>query len=278
VNNPPPLAERLLVKLLPESAQAVCIKGDLREEYREYAHALGPSAANRWYWRTMFCAAARYRWVHLRSGDTDWPASGWSTKKSAMRDSIQDIRYGIRCLARSPGFSIIVILTLSLGIGANTMIFSVINSLLLRPLPYPEPQQLVALNHVYPSVDLVAGVSAPGFRDYRDRTRSFESMAVARDWSANLTGVGDPVRVTGSLVSADYFETYAVAPVLGRSFLPDEDAPGNNHVVVLSHGFWTLRLGGDPEQTISRRTRSRRCSADHSCPMRMRPETTTSWC
>jgi predicted permease len=117
---------------------------------------------------------------------------------------------------------------------------------LLRPLPYPRPEQLVTLNHIYPSVDLVAGVSLPGFRDYRDRTRSFESVAVTRTWSANLTGVGDPVRVDGSRVSAGYFETYAIRPVLGRSFRPEEETPGNDHVVVLSHGFWRLRLGGDP--------------------------------
>jgi len=247
MNNPPPLAERLLEMLLPDNAQAVCIKGDLREEYREFARAIGDPRANRWYWRTVISTAARYRWVHLRSGTTDLPSSGWQTRKSSMRDSVRDLRYGIRCLIRSPGFSMVVILTLALGIGANTMIFSVINSLLLRPLPYPEPEQLVTLNHIYPSVDLVAGVSPPGFRDYRDRTRSFGSVAVTREWSANLTGVGEPVRVDGSRVSADYFDVFAIAPVLGRSFLAEEDTPGNEHVVVLSHGFWKLRLGGDPD-------------------------------
>jgi putative ABC transport system permease protein len=141
---------------------------------------------------------------------------------------------------------VIVIVTLALGIGANTTIFSIVNSLLLRPLPYPEPEQLVTLNHIYPSVDLVAGVSPPGFRDYRDRTQSFESVAITRGWSANLTGVGEPVRVTGSRVSADYFKTYGIAPAIGRSFLAEEDSPGNEHVVVLSDGFWKLRLGSDP--------------------------------
>jgi len=164
-----------------------------------------------------------------------------------MRNSLQDFRYGTRRLIRSPAFSVIVIVTLALGIGANTTIFSIVNSLLLRPLPYPEPGQLVTLNHIYPSVDLVAGVSPPGFRDYRDRTQSFASVAITRGWSANLTGVGEPVRVTGSRVSADYFKTYAVAPAIGRSFLAEEDNPGNEHVVVLSDAFWKLRLGSDPD-------------------------------
>jgi len=164
-----------------------------------------------------------------------------------MTESLRDLRYGVRRLTRSPTFTVVVILTLALGIGANTTIFSIVNSLLLRPLPYPEPGQLVTLNHVYPSVDLVAGVSAPGFRDYRDRTQSFENVAITRRWSANLTGIGEPVRVLGSRVSADYIETFGIAPTNGRSFLPQEDEPGSEHVVVISDGFWKSRLGGRPD-------------------------------
>jgi len=160
-----------------------------------------------------------------------------------MSESLRDLRYGVRRLTRSPTFTVVVILTLALGIGANTTIFSIVNSLLLRPLPYPEPGELVTLNHVYPSVDLVAGVSAPGFRDYRDRTQSFENVAITRGWSANLTGIGEPVRVTGSRVSVGYFETYAVVPTMGRSLLSQEDNPGTEHVVVISDGFWKARLG-----------------------------------
>jgi ABC-type antimicrobial peptide transport system permease subunit len=106
---------------------------------------------------------------------------------------------------------------------------------------------LVTLNHVYPSVDLVTGISAPGFRDYRDRTQSFDNVAITRGWSANLTGLGDPVRVTGSRVSANYFQTYGIVPVNGRSFLPQEDLPGNEHVAVISDGFWKRRLGSAPD-------------------------------
>ncbi len=246
--SPPSPAERWLRRSLPRDVTGLSMVGDLGEEYRDLARSIGRTAANRWYWRAALSLAARYNWTRLRSMLTgDRPTAGWTNRKSNMSDSIHDLRYGIRCLLRSPGFSVIVLLTLALGIGANTTIFSVVNSLLLRPLPYPEPERLVTLNHIYPSVDLVAGVSPPGFRDYRDRAQSFESVAISRGWSANLTGVGEPVRVPGGRVSADYFRTYGISPVTGRSFMPEEDRPGNEHVVVLSDGFWQLRLGSDAD-------------------------------
>jgi putative ABC transport system permease protein len=160
---------------------------------------------------------------------------------------LHDFNWGARRLVRSPFFSVTIILTLALGIGANTTIFSIVNSLLLQPLPYPEPGQLVTLNHIYPSHDLVAGVSAPGFRDYRERTGCFTEVAITRGWGANLTGVAEPLRVRGSRVSSTYFETYGIAPRLGRSFLPEEDVPGNQYVVVVSDGFWRRHLGSDPD-------------------------------
>jgi predicted permease len=163
-----------------------------------------------------------------------------------MSNWLHDFNWGVRRLVRSPVFSVTVILTLALGIGANTTIFSIVNSLLLQPLPYPEPGQLVTLNHIYPSHDLVAGVSPPGFRDYRERTGCFTEVAITRGWGANLTGVAEPLRVSGSRVSSAYFETYGIAPRLGRSFLPEEDVPGNQYVVVVSDGFWKRHLGSDP--------------------------------
>ncbi len=164
-----------------------------------------------------------------------------------MRQVFNDIRFALRGFKRNPTFVATVVVVLALGIGANTTIFSVVNSLLLRPLPYPEPGELITINHVYPSSDLVTGVSAPGFRDYRDRTQSFEDVAMTQGWSANLTGAGEAVRLTGGLVSAGYFQAYGIPPVIGRSFLPEEDAPGNEHVVVIGSGFWQQRLGGAPD-------------------------------
>ena len=161
---------------------------------------------------------------------------------------MRDLRYSIRRLLKSPGFTTVVILTLGLGIGANTAIFSVVNTVLLQPLDYREPDRLVTINHFYRSEalnNLEAPVSAVGYRDYRDKTKSFEAVAVETGWSANLTGTGDPERVPASRVSGDYFRVFGVAPQLGRVFGRDEDEPGKNRVVVLSDGLWKRIYGGD---------------------------------
>src|SRR5688500_7033292 len=156
----------------------------------------------------------------------------------------QDLRYGLPRLVKSPGFSAVIVLTLALGIGANTAIFSVVNAILLRPLPYAEPDRLVTIEHFYPSLnDLEAPVSAAGFRDYRDKTKSFSAVAVQTGWSANLTGIGDPERLQGSRVSGDYFQVYGVPAAVGRTLRRDEDVLGNNKVVVLSDALWTRRYG-----------------------------------
>ena len=161
---------------------------------------------------------------------------------------MRDIKYSFRRLLKSPGFTAVVILTLGLGIGANTAIFSVVNTVLLRPLAFREPDRLVTINHFYRSEalnNLEAPVSAPGFRDYRDKTKSFDAVAVERGWAANLTGTGDPERVPASRVSGDYFRVLGVAPQLGRTFGRDEDEPGKNSVVVLSDGLWKRVYGAD---------------------------------
>ncbi|MCI0432043.1 MAG: ABC transporter permease [Gemmatimonadetes bacterium] len=158
----------------------------------------------------------------------------------------QDFRYAFRRIARNPGFAGLVIVTLALGIGANTAIFSVINAVLLRPLPYQDPGDLVTIQHRYPSLDLDASVSAGGFRDYRDRTRSFSGVAVQSAWAANLTGYGEPLRILASRVSADYFNTLGRQAALGRTFRAEEDVPGRHFVVVLSDGLWRRQFGADP--------------------------------
>lgn len=162
---------------------------------------------------------------------------------------MRDIRYSLRRLLKSPAFTAIVILTLGLGIGANTAIFSVVNTVLLRPLSYREPDRLITINHFYQSEalnNLEAPVSAIGFRDYRDKTKSFQNVAVEAPWSANLTGTGDPERVPASRVSGDYFKVLGVPPQLGRTFGVDEDVPGKNRVVVISNGLWRRVYGADP--------------------------------
>jgi hypothetical protein len=146
-----------------------------------------------------------------------------------MESLLQDVRYSLRRLAKSPAFSLIVILTLALGIGANTAIFSAVNAVLLRPLGYAEPDRLVTIEHFYPSLGgLKAPVSVPGFRDYQALGRSFESMAVENNWLVNLTGQGEPVRVPGARVTGRFFGTLGVPALLTwRSALEEShDARG----------------------------------------------------
>jgi putative ABC transport system permease protein len=163
-----------------------------------------------------------------------------------MDTLIQDLRYAVRSLLKSPGFTVVAVLTLALGIGANTAIFTVINAVLLKPLPYRAPERLVTVWHLYPSMGgMEAGVSVPGFRDYSAQVRLFERAAVQTGWNPNLTGQGEPERLNAARVSADWFAVYGVAPLLGRTLRPDEAVAGNNHVVVLSHGMWNRMFGGD---------------------------------
>jgi len=160
---------------------------------------------------------------------------------------IRDVSYSLRRLRKSPAFTTIVVLTLALGIGANTAIFSVVNTVLLRALPYRAPSALVSIEHFYPSLNnMEAPVSARGFRDYRDKTTSFEAVAVETPFGANLTGTGDPERVPGVRVSGDWFHVLGVGPQLGRVLGRDDDEPGHEHVVVLSNGLWTRLFAASP--------------------------------
>jgi predicted permease len=159
---------------------------------------------------------------------------------------LEDIRYALRQLKRSPGFTTVALLTLALGIGANTAIFTVIDATLLRPLAYKEPDRLVTVEHHYPSLsDLLAPVSVAGFLAYQKKTESFESAAVEQGWAPSLTGHGDPERMRGSQVTGDYFTVYGVSAELGRVLRADEATAGHEKEVVLSHGLWQRNFGGD---------------------------------
>ena len=164
-----------------------------------------------------------------------------------MDTALQDLRYSLRRLAKSPGFTAIVVLTLALGIGANTAIFSAVNAVLLRPLPYRDAHRLVTVEHLYPSLDLEAPVSVPGFLDYKRLARSFESMAVQTGWQANLTGVDEPVRMQGQRVTGEFFTTLQVPALLGRTLQPGEDTEGRARVAVLSHDAWRRIFGAAPD-------------------------------
>jgi putative ABC transport system permease protein len=164
-----------------------------------------------------------------------------------METLLQDIRYGWRMLARNPGFTAIAVLTLAIGIGASSAIFSVVDTVLLRPLPYREPEKLVLVTETLPgmSADEI-GVSAGEYQDYRDRNRSFSQVAAYESAGFNLTGAGQPLRVNAAALSASAFPLLGVSPELGRGFTTEEDRYGSGSVVVLSHALWEHQYSRDP--------------------------------
>ena len=162
-----------------------------------------------------------------------------------MRTLFQDLRYGLRVLAKNPGFTAVAVLTLALGIGANTAIFSVVNTVLLKPLPYAHPDRLMAVDLMNAHGALVPGsLSYPNFFDLRARNHVFEHLVTGRGTNLTLTGYGVPVQLDGGMVTWDLFPTLGIQPALGRGFLASEEAPGT-HVVVLSHRLWQAQFGGD---------------------------------
>jgi len=163
-----------------------------------------------------------------------------------MERLIQDLRYGIRVLRRKPSFTIIVILALGIGIGANTAIFSVVNAIILRPLPYRNFERIAMIWMDNPKLGVKEDWhSYPNYSDYKDQNQVFEDMAAFNNRSFNLTGTGDPVRITGAWSTASLFTVLGVDPALGRVYTEEDQEPGKENVVVLSHGLWLRRFGGD---------------------------------
>lgn len=166
---------------------------------------------------------------------------------------IQDLRFGFRALSARPGFTVIAVLALGLGIGATTLIFSVVNSVLLRPLSFPNPERIVRIgeNHQRDGLN-IANVSYANYNDLVEQTQTLEQVAATRFWLANLSENGEPEQVTATMVSASFFPALGVTPMLGRAFTAAEDQPGNNKFVVISYGLWQKRYGGD--QTLAGKT------------------------
>jgi putative ABC transport system permease protein len=159
----------------------------------------------------------------------------------------QDVRYGLRVLAKNPAFTVVAVLTLALGIGANTAIFSAVNAVLLRPFAFEDPDRLVVVWEAKPShgLDFMV-VSSPNYVDWRQQNRVFDDMAAYRIRRIFLLQEAEPLEVQGVWVTASLFDVLKIAPLIGRTFTPEEDQPGRGQVVLLSHGFWQRILGSDP--------------------------------
>jgi putative ABC transport system permease protein len=199
-----------------------------------------------------------------------------------------DIRYALRNLLRRPTFTLIAVVTLALGIGANTAIFSAVNALLLKPLPFPELDRVVAIWDKMPSRGVLHNeVTVANYLDWQAQTQSFEQLALYRWWSANLTGIDPPERIQGFLVTANFLDVTGIKPILGRTFSPEENQPGKDQVAVITHSLWQRRFGGDPnilDKTITINSIVRRVigvmperfnfpkSAEIYAPLQMTPE------
>jgi putative ABC transport system permease protein len=239
--NPPRLAMWLLSHRLPDTWRDFVL-GDLEEEFHARSRTSTPDA-RRWFWRqALRCAIAPppVRWYS--TGPQDSPGD------SMLRTLIADFRYGIRILTRTPAFTLAVVGVLALGLGANTAMFSIVNAVLLRSLPFQEPERIVRLFHEPPQAAFPGihrfSVSAANYYDWKRTAHAFDGMAVYRFRQFTLSGGGEARSVVAGAVDPDFFEVVRAQPSLGRTFRPEEDSPARGHVAILSDGFWRSHFGG----------------------------------
>ena len=233
---PPRIALRLLGRAFPGSDGEALI-GDLLEEHAARVERGDSDARLRWWWwRETITALVVARPAHDPSHDY--------TGDARMARFVADLRHGVRVLRRAPSFTLVCVLTLALGIGMATAIFSVVRPVLIEPLPYPEPDRLML---VWERDDDGArsNTSFATFSDLSRRATSLAGAAAIGTWMPTISEGGDPERLSGERVSSSYFEVLGVRPAIGRTFRPEEDAPDVNRVALISHGLWRTRFGGD---------------------------------
>ena len=245
---PPRLAAWLLDRAMPDEWHEFAM-GDLEEEFARRA-ATSPTSASTWFWRQtarslVSASLLRRRGYHAQVPYVPGPGD------SMIRTLFADLRYALRVLFHAPSFALAVVAVLGLGIGANTAIFSIVNTVLLRPLPYDEPDRLVRLFHVppqntFPGLKMFS-VSPANFYDWQRAAQSFERMAIYRRRPFVLTGTAAPEAIIAGAVGEGFFEVVHARPALGRVFRAEEDRPGRERVVILSDGFWKTHFGGTPD-------------------------------
>ncbi len=212
-------------------------------------------------WRQEWEAELRHRETLL----AEWDKLNWKTKLDLWRRSFgaftdalwlqpkrledemfQDLRYGTRMLMKNPGFTVVIVLTLALGIGANAALFSVVNGVLLNPLPYPQPDQLITLHQSKPNF-ATGAIPYPNFLDWKKENQTFSAMALSRGSSFSLLGTGEPEQVQGRRITAEFFSVLGVQPALGRNFAPGEDERGAGPVVLISAELWQRKFNASPD-------------------------------
>jgi putative ABC transport system permease protein len=232
------LADWLLRHSLPRGEAGDTIRGDLIEEWQARG---GTPAATRVFLRHALSLSARYAWRRERHFG---PAAAGDRSHHMFLDNIrQDVRYALRSYAKAPSYALAMMATLALGIGASTAIFSMVNGILLRPLPLPDAERLVYVNELGRAGGQIS-VSWPDYLDWRARARAFEGLAISREEPLTLTGLAQAERIRARRTTSNFFQVVGVQPALGRWFLEADDRPGGDPAVIISHEFWQTRLGG----------------------------------
>ena len=222
---------------MPATRAGEAVLGDLAEEFSQRVEESGEMSANWWYWRQVLSIGTRALAASRETGGAGMRMSG----------VINDVRFGLRSLRKNPGFTAVVVLTLGLGIGANSAIFSVIHGVLLKPLPYAEGDRLVYLQQPQEASGRQnMFFSVHDIQDLRARTRSLESVAEYHGMSFTLLGRGDAELVRVGVVSSHFFDLMGMRPVLGRDFTEEDDGLEAEPVLLMSYGYWQSRFGGDP--------------------------------
>ena len=237
---PPKLARWFLQLFIPKNIREFVL-GDLEEEFRRRADSHnGIRRARSWYWLQIL------HWIFPQKPKPVTPVQKSRKSEEWMSRLLNDGKYGMRVLLKKPGFFIAATLALAIGIGANTAIFSAVNSVLLRPLPFHNPDGIVTIweNNVKDGIER-DDVSPANFLDWQERQQVFETIASFRPEGLDYTGAAEPETWLSALVSNGFFEILGVRPLYGRTFLPEEYQEGRNNVVVLSYGLWQRRFGGD---------------------------------
>jgi hypothetical protein len=228
---PPAVADWLLRVLLPRGRETDVIRGDLIEEFRRRAAAAGRPSASAWFYREALSSIFQgHRYRHMVTLDH-------------LR---QDVRYASRAARRTPGFTALVVVTLALGIGASTSIFSIVNGILLRPLPLRDPDRLLWVNEATRRGETIS-VSWMNYLDWRARARSFDGLAASRPATFNLTSAGQARRLTGRTVTSNFFAVVGMQPALGRAFTDADERGGAPGVAVISHELWQRQLNADAD-------------------------------
>lgn len=234
---------RLLLYAYPNDVRQQCsaeMWEIFSERLAETRHRGGLAVVRLWVAEIAAALASGYRERHSRRlrrlHQGDW----------TMESVLEDVRYGIRTLIKSRGFTAVAALTLALGIGANTTIFTMVSGVLFFPFGFDEPERAMQIRTIGPDGDQFVLTSVPEFVDWKDQAASFEFMAASQATTFNLTGGAEPVRVSGVSVTTDYFSVFSVEPEMGRGFIADEDRPGAEPVTIITQSLWDRQMGSDP--------------------------------